>query len=69
MMLILFAEKITIVHLLQGFVAEEHKNIEKTYPGWYGSLIARMFRNKKTTNSKGWCMKQLIHLLNQSREK
>ena len=50
-------------------VAEEHKNIEKTYAGWYGSLITRMFRNKKTTNSKGWCMKQLIHLLNQSREK
>ncbi|MBI2657451.1 tetratricopeptide repeat protein [Candidatus Woesearchaeota archaeon] len=31
---------------IAGFVNEEHKNKGKTYPGWYGSFIARLFRNK-----------------------
>ena len=32
---------------IAGFVDEEHKNNGKSYAGWYGSLIARLFRNKK----------------------
>ena len=36
-----------------GFVAEEHKNTGKTYLGWYGSLITRLFRNKKDYRFSG----------------
>jgi len=32
---------------IAGFVDEEHKNGNKAYSGWYGSFIARLFRNKK----------------------
>ncbi|MBI2653788.1 tetratricopeptide repeat protein [Candidatus Woesearchaeota archaeon] len=32
---------------IAGFVAEEHKKGNKTYSGWYGSLIVRLFKNKK----------------------
>src|SRR3989338_5048832 len=32
---------------IAGFVSEEHKKNDGVYSGWYGSLIVRMFRNKK----------------------
>ena len=32
---------------IAGFVSEEHKKNDSVYSGWYGSLIARLFRNKK----------------------
>ena len=32
---------------IAGFVNEEHKKENKTYAGWYGSFIARLFRNHK----------------------
>ena len=32
---------------IAGFVQEEHNDNGKIYLGWYGSLIARLFRNKK----------------------
>ncbi len=39
--------------LIAGFVKEEHKKDGKVYAGWYGSLIARLFRNKKEYKFKG----------------
>ena len=36
-----------------GFVNEEHKKNNKTYAGWYGSFIARLFRNKKSYQFQG----------------
>ena len=41
-----------------GFVNEEHKKDGKVYAGWYGSLIARLFRNKK-----GYCFEGAVHEL------
>ena len=38
---------------IAGFVSEEHKNKGKTYSGWYGSFIARLFRNKKGYEFEG----------------
>ena len=32
---------------IAGFVVEEHKKNDSVYSGWYGSLIVRLFRNKK----------------------
>ena len=32
---------------IAGFVVEEHKKKDSVYSGWYGSIIARLFRNKK----------------------
>ena len=36
-----------------GFVNEEHKKDGKAYKGWYGSFIARLFRNKKDYEFEG----------------
>ena len=36
-----------------GFVFETHRKDNKTYAGWYGSLIARLFRNKKDFKFEG----------------
>ena len=36
-----------------GFVSESHKNDSKAYAGWYGSLIVRLFRNKKDYKFEG----------------
>ena len=36
-----------------GFVNESHKKDNKAYTGWYGSLIARLFRNKKGYRFQG----------------
>ena len=50
---------------IAGFVNEEHKKGDKTYAGWYGSLIARLFRNKK-----GYSFEGAVHeLVEQSIEK
>ena len=38
---------------IAGFVNEEHTNEGKTYAGWYGSFIARLFRNKKGYKFEG----------------
>ena len=43
---------------IAGFVAEEHKHNNKTYPGWYGSLIVRLFRN-----NKGYKLEGIVHEL------
>ena len=40
-------------HSIAGFVNEEHKTNGKTYAGWYGSFIARLFRNKKGYEFQG----------------
>ncbi len=44
-----------------GFVNEEHKHNNKIYSGWYGSFIARLFRNKK-----GYCFEGTVHELVES---
>ncbi|MBI2656448.1 tetratricopeptide repeat protein, partial [Candidatus Woesearchaeota archaeon] len=36
-----------------GFVNDEHKKNNKSYAGWYGSFIARLFRNKKGYKFEG----------------
>lgn len=36
-----------------GFVSEKHKKDGKEYAGWYGSFIARLFRNKKGYEFEG----------------
>ena len=36
-----------------GFVNEEHKNKDTKYAGWYGSLIVRLFKNKKEYSFEG----------------
>ncbi len=36
-----------------GFVNESHKKDNKAYAGWYGSFIARLFRNKKGYQFQG----------------
>jgi len=36
-----------------GFVNEEHEKNSKKYAGWYGSFIARLFRNKKGYEFEG----------------
>lgn len=38
---------------IAGFVNEEHKKNNTTYAGWYGSFIARLFRNKKGYKFEG----------------
>jgi len=38
---------------IAGFVNDEHKHNGKTYAGWYGSFIARLFRNKKDYRFEG----------------
>ncbi|MBI1936359.1 glycosyltransferase [Candidatus Woesearchaeota archaeon] len=38
---------------IAGFVNEGHKNDGKSYAGWYGSFIARLFRNKKGFEFEG----------------
>ncbi|MBI2655993.1 tetratricopeptide repeat protein [Candidatus Woesearchaeota archaeon] len=38
---------------ITGFVNEEHKFNGKTYAGWYGSFIARLFRNNKDYKFQG----------------
>ncbi|MBI3035924.1 tetratricopeptide repeat protein [Candidatus Woesearchaeota archaeon] len=38
---------------IAGFVNEEHKRNGKTYAGWYGSFIVRLFRNKKGYEFQG----------------
>src|SRR3989338_1739511 len=38
---------------ITGFVNEEHKFNGKTYAGWYGSFIARLFRNNKNYAFEG----------------
>jgi len=38
---------------IAGFVNEEHKNGSKTYSGWYGSFIVRLFRNNKNYKFEG----------------
>src|SRR3989338_7288656 len=38
---------------IAGFVDEEHTHGKNTYQGWYGSLIARLFRNKKGYRFEG----------------
>ena len=38
---------------IAGFVNEEHKKDGKIYAGWYGSFIARLFRNKKGYGFEG----------------
>ncbi len=38
---------------IAGFVDEEHKKDGKTYKGWYGSFIARLFRNNKGYEFEG----------------
>jgi len=38
---------------IAGFVNEEHKKNGKSYSGWYGSFIVRLFRNKKGYKFKG----------------
>ena len=38
---------------IAGFVSEEHKKNNTTYAGWYGSFIARLFRNHKNYEFSG----------------
>lgn len=38
---------------IAGFVNDEHKKDGKVYVGWYGSFIARLFRNKKGYEFEG----------------
>ena len=38
---------------IAGFVNEENKKNDKSYAGWYGSFIARLFRNKKGYKFEG----------------
>lgn len=38
---------------IAGFVNEQHKNGNKIYSGWYGSFIARLFRNNKGYEFEG----------------
>ena len=38
---------------IAGFVSEGHKKNGKGYAGWYGSFIARLFRNKKGYQFEG----------------
>lgn len=38
---------------IAGFVSEPHKKNSKTYAGWYGSFIARLFRNRKGYKFEG----------------
>lgn len=38
---------------IAGFVNEEHSYGNKKYSGWYGSFIARLFRNKKGFEFEG----------------
>ena len=38
---------------IAGFVSEEHKKNGKSYAGWYGSFIARLFRNHKGYGFEG----------------
>ena len=38
---------------IAGFVNEEHKAQGKIFSGWYGSFIARLFRNKKGYEFEG----------------
>ncbi|MBS3105773.1 tetratricopeptide repeat protein [Candidatus Woesearchaeota archaeon] len=38
---------------IAGFVNDEHKRNGKAYSGWYGSFIARLFRNKKGYQFQG----------------
>ena len=38
---------------IAGFVAEKHERNKETYAGWFGSFIARLFRNKKGYEFKG----------------
>ena len=38
---------------ITGFVNEEHKFNGKSYAGWYGSFIARLFRNNKNYAFEG----------------
>ena len=38
---------------IAGFVNEEHKSNGKIHAGWYGSFIARLFRNKKGYGFEG----------------
>ena len=50
----LFLQKnYTNENLIAGFVSEEHKKDQETYAGWYGSFIARLFRNKKGYKFEG----------------
>jgi len=50
---------------IAGFVSEEHRKGNKTYPGWYGSMICRLFRN-----GKGYQFERTVHeLVEQSIEK
>jgi len=43
---------------IAGFVNEKHANNGISYAGWFGSLIARLFRNKK-----GYMFQGLVHEL------
>ena len=43
---------------IRGFVDEEHKKGDKVYLGWYGSFIARLFRN-----NKGYKFEGIVHEL------
>ena len=38
---------------ISGFVNEEHKKDGESYSGWYGSFIARLFRNNKGYKFEG----------------
>lgn len=38
---------------IAGFVSEQHENNNKKLAGWYGSFIARLFRNKKGYEFEG----------------
>ena len=38
---------------IAGFVNDQHNHNGKTYAGWYGSFIARLFRNKKGYKFEG----------------
>jgi len=49
----LLQKNYTNEYSIAGFVNEEHKKNNTTYAGWYGSFIARLFRNKKGYKFEG----------------
>ncbi len=54
---------------IAGFVNEEHKKENKSYAGWYGSLIVRLFRNKKGYDFEGTVHELVEHSIESKKGK
>lgn len=54
---------------IMGFVNEEHKKGNKTYAGWYGSFIVRLFRNNKGYSFEGAVHELVEHSIEEKKGK